>query len=90
METNTNTENHTESTAAPVARYAELQALVASMAADFQKFYQDGNKAAGTRVRNAMQELKTLAQAIRTEVQAIKNEGGGGKAEGGESDSEAS
>jgi len=85
METNTNTENHTESTAAPVARYAELQALVASMAADFQKFYQDGNKAAGTRVRNSMQELKTLAQAIRTEVQAIKNEG-----KGGESDSEAS
>jgi len=89
METNTNTENHTESTAAPVARYAELQALVASMAADFQKFYQDGNKAAGTRVRNAMQELKTLAQTIRTEVQAIKNEGGG-KAEGGETESEAS
>lgn len=86
METNTNTENHTESTNAPVARYAELQALVASMAADFQKFYQDGNKAAGTRVRNAMQELKTLAQTIRTEVQAIKNEGG----KAGESDSEAS
>lgn len=77
METNTNTENLTESTNAPVARYAELQALVASMAADFQKFYQDGNKAAGTRVRNAMQELKTLAQTIRTEVQAIKNEGKG-------------
>jgi len=75
METNTNTETN-ESTNAPVARYAELQALVASMAADFQKFYQDGNKAAGTRVRNSMQELKTLAQTIRTEVQAIKNEGG--------------
>ncbi|MDQ3339896.1 MAG: histone H1 [Myxococcota bacterium] len=58
------------------------------MAADFQKFYQDGNKAAGTRVRNAMQELKTLAQTIRTEVQAIKNGGAGG--ESGESDSEAS
>lgn len=87
METNTNTENHTESTGAQPPRYAELQALVASMAADFQKFYQDGNKAAGTRVRNAMQELKTLAQTIRTEVQAIKN---GGNAEAGESDSEAS
>jgi flagellar biosynthesis/type III secretory pathway protein FliH len=89
METNTNTENHTESNNAPVARYAELQALVAGMAADFQKFYQDGNKAAGTRVRNAMQELKTLAQAIRTEVQAIKNEGKPGEA-GGETESEAS
>ena len=87
METNTNTENHTESTSAPVARYAELQALVASMAADFQKFYQDGNKAAGTRVRNSMQALKTLAQTIRTEVQTIQY---GGNAEGGESESEAS
>ena len=77
METNTNTETNTsESTnAAPVARFVELQQLVANMAADFQKFYQGGNKAAGTRVRNAMQELKTLAQTIRTEVQAIKNEG---------------
>ncbi len=75
METNTNTETTTETSNQPVARYVELQALVASMAADFQKFYQGGNKAAGTRVRNAMQELKTLAQAIRTEVQAIKNEG---------------
>ena len=63
METNTNTESHETTTAAPVARYAELQALVATMADDFRKFYQDGNKAAGTRVSNAMQELKTLAQA---------------------------
>lgn len=80
------TESQPETTnAAPVARYAELQALVAGMAADFQKFYQDGNKAAGTRVRNAMQELKTLAQAIRTEVQAIKN-GGTASAESDESE----
>ena len=85
METNTNTENHTESNNAPVARFAELQALVAAMADDFRKFYQDGNKAAGTRVRNAMQELKTLAQTIRTEVQAIKNKGG----DPGDTDAEA-
>lgn len=56
-----------------VARFAELQKLVAGMQADFQKFYKDGNKAAGTRVRNAMQELKTFAQSVRTEVQSIKN-----------------
>jgi hypothetical protein len=81
METNTNTETTESEGRAPVARYAELQALVAAMAADFEKFYKDGNKAAGTRVRNAMQELKTFAQAVRTEVQAIKNEGGTGKPE---------
>lgn len=62
-----------------VTRYEELQALIAKMAPDFEKFYKDGNKAAGTRVRNAMQELKTFAQSVRTEVQAIKNEGSGDK-----------
>jgi hypothetical protein len=57
------------------------------MAADFEKFYRDGNKAAGTRVRNAMQELKTFAQSVRTEVQAIKN--GGKPGEGPEAEADA-
>ena len=79
MQTNENS-NTSESTsqtssASSVARYTELQALVAGMAADCQKFYQDGNKAAGTRVRLAMQELKTFAQTVRNEVQSIKNGG---------------
>ncbi|HTR50110.1 MAG TPA: hypothetical protein VMJ10_05330 [Kofleriaceae bacterium] len=56
-------------------RYHELQQLVAGMAADFEKFYKDGNKAAGTRVRLAMQELKNFAQMVRNEVSSIKNEG---------------
>lgn len=56
-------------------RYHELQQLVAGMAGDFEKFYKDGNKAAGTRVRLAMQELKNFAQMIRNEVSTIKNEG---------------
>jgi hypothetical protein len=72
-ETTSDAESHN------VPRYTELQALVAKMAPDFEKFYKDGNKAAGTRVRNAMQELKTFAQAVRTEVQAIKNGGDGAK-----------
>ena len=57
------------------------------MAADFQKFYVDGNKAAGTRVRLAMQELKTFAQTVRNEVQTIKN--GGKESTAGDSDAEA-
>ncbi len=77
MQTNDNIDtNESETAPQPVGRYAELQALIAGMAADFEKFYRDGNKAAGTRVRNSMQELKTFAQTIRTEVQSIKNEGG--------------
>ena len=76
MDTNTNPQTETETTAAPTGnRYQELQALVAGMAGDFEKFYKDGNKAAGTRVRLAMQELKTFAQTVRNEVQSIKNEG---------------
>lgn len=40
---------------------------------DFIKFYDKGNKTAGTRIRKGMQELKELAQAIRLDVQGKKN-----------------
>jgi hypothetical protein len=40
---------------------------------DFTKFYDKGNKTAGTRVRKGMQELKEMAQEIRQEVQDKKN-----------------
>ena len=77
MQTNDNLEHNSESPAmSSVPRFTELQQLVAGMAADFEKFYKDGNKAAGTRVRLAMQELKTFAQTVRNEVQTIKNDGG--------------
>jgi hypothetical protein len=73
METNSETE--TTEAAAPTSRYAELQRLVAAMASDFEKFYRDGNKAAGTRVRNSMQELKAFAQTVREEVLTMRNQG---------------
>jgi hypothetical protein len=56
-------------------RFDELRDLVMNLEADFQKFYDKGNSAAGTRVRKGMQELKNLAQEIRVEVQDIKNKG---------------
>ncbi|TDI74882.1 MAG: histone H1 [Bacteroidetes bacterium] len=56
-----------------MSRYAELKSFVDDMADDFSKFYDKGNKAAGTRVRKGMQELKKVAQEIRVEVQASKN-----------------
>ena len=86
MQTNNNIENSENSAPAQVARFTELQALVAGMAADFEKFYKDGNKAAGTRVRLAMQELKTFAQTVRNEVQSIKNEGKPAEASGEEAE----
>jgi hypothetical protein len=54
-------------------RYQELKDLVASLEADFVKFYDKENAAAGTRVRKGMQDLKNLAQEIRLEVQEKKN-----------------
>ena len=56
-------------------RYAQLRELLLSLETDFIKFYEKNNKAAGTRVRKGMQQLKVLAQDIRSEVQGLKNEG---------------
>lgn len=57
------------------SRFSSLQSRVSDMEDDFRKFYEKGNKAAGTRIRKGMQELKQLAQEIRTEVQAQKQRG---------------
>lgn len=54
-------------------RFDQIRDLVMSLEADFHKFYEKGNQAAGTRVRKGMQELKNLAQDIRVEVQEKKN-----------------
>jgi hypothetical protein len=55
-----------------MSRFTELRDLVGSFEKDFIKFYDKGNKSAGTRVRKAMNELKKKAQEIRKEVQDIK------------------
>ena len=54
-------------------RYEQLNQILTSMKDDFQKFYESDNKAAGTRVRKGMLELRKLAQEIRQEVQDKKN-----------------
>jgi phosphate uptake regulator len=74
METNSETQPTESETAAASSRFAQLQQLVAGMASDFEKFYRDGNKAAGTRVRNSMQELKAFAQTVREEVLTLRKE----------------
>jgi hypothetical protein len=56
-----------------MTRFEELQQFVADLEEDFDKFYDKNNKAAGTRVRKSMQELKQKAQEIRIEVQDMKN-----------------
>ena len=54
-------------------RYEELQAMLDSLKDDFRKFFDEGNKAAGTRVRKGMLDLKNKTADIRKEVQEIKN-----------------
>lgn len=54
-------------------RFDELKNLVNGLEGDFEKFYDKGNNAAGTRVRKGMQDMKNLAQDIRKEVQDKKN-----------------
>jgi len=55
--------------------YTKLKDLVAAIEADADKFYNNANSAAGTRVRKGLQDIKTLAQEIRNEITAKKNEG---------------
>ena len=53
--------------------YHALRDKIHEIEEDVQKFYDKGNKAAGTRIRKAMQEVKGLAQDIRNDVQAKKS-----------------
>ena len=56
-------------------RLNELRDLLNTFEKDFVKFYEKGNKSAGTRVRKHMNELKRKAQDIRKEIQEIKGKG---------------
>ncbi len=55
------------------SKYEALKELVASIEVDIDKFYNKGNKAAGTRIRKSMQDIKKLSQDIRMEIQQVKN-----------------
>lgn len=65
-----------------LATYEKLKAVVASIEDDVKKAA-GGNKAAGTRVRKVMQDVKAAAQELRTKV--LEGRGGEG---GGEGDAE--
>ncbi|MCA9282690.1 MAG: histone H1 [Phycisphaeraceae bacterium] len=54
--------------------YETLKQLVNEVADDLAKA-QGGNKAAGTRVRKQMQEIKNLAQDIRKKVLEFRGSG---------------
>ena len=58
-----------------MSRVSDLKELVEAVSVEMEKFYDKGNKAAGTRARKGLQDLKKLAQEIRLEIQEKKNEG---------------
>ena len=53
-------------------QYDDLKALIAEIEADVSKA-EGGNKAAGTRVRKQMQQIKQAAQAVRNAVLEIRS-----------------
>jgi hypothetical protein len=53
--------------------YEQLKKLVTELEDDFSKFYEKGNKTAGTRVRKGCQDIKNLCQDIRIDVSNNKN-----------------
>jgi hypothetical protein len=57
-----------------MSTFQKIQELIKATEDDVDKFFVKGNKAAGTRIRKAMQELKGLAQEMRLEVQNSKKE----------------
>lgn len=50
----------------------QLKEVMDSVSKDSQKFFEKGNKAAGTRARKNLQELKKLAQELRVAIQDTK------------------
>jgi len=54
-------------------QFETVKNMLMSMEADFVKFYDKGNSAAGTRVRKGLQDLKVKCQELRLEIQNMKN-----------------
>ena len=52
--------------------FESIKQTIAEVESDVSKFY-EGNNAAGSRIRKAMQDLKSLAQELRQEVLETRN-----------------
>lgn len=50
----------------------DLKEKVSQLEFEVEKFYEKGNKSAGTRTRKLLQDVKALCQAGRTHVQEAK------------------
>ena len=56
-----------------MTKIEQLKELVEVVSANLAKFEGNGNKTAGTRARQALQDVKKVAQDIRVEISEKKN-----------------
>ncbi|MDP4117198.1 MAG: histone H1 [Bacteroidota bacterium] len=52
----------------------ELTMAVKNLEIDFQKFYEKGQAAAGTRLRKSLSDIRKLAQDLRKDIQDTKTQ----------------
>jgi hypothetical protein len=55
-----------------MSKYDDLVQAVRDLETDFQKFYEKGQAAAGTRLRKGLSDLRKLAQEVRKDIQDVK------------------
>ncbi len=53
--------------------FNQIKSFIETASADAEKFYQNGNAAAGTRLRKAMLEVKKLCGSVRKDVSERKS-----------------
>lgn len=56
-----------------MSRMDEINEIVGNLQTAMDKFYEKGNKAAGTRARKHLMSLKNIAHEVRQEIQERKN-----------------
>ena len=55
-----------------MTRLEELKEMVATFELEYTKFTEKGNKAAGTRARKSLQEIRNFAKDVRMEISEAK------------------
>lgn len=56
-----------------MSRMDEINEIVSDLQTAMDKFYNKGNKAAGTRARKHLMALKNISHEVRQEIQERKN-----------------
>jgi len=55
-----------------MSRYDEIKGIITGIEDDMVKFYEKGNKAAGTRARKGLQNLRKLAQEVLLKFRILR------------------